>query len=93
MLSIPRTNLINLLKYDSLKVNHEYELVELVKKYFEIRKDIKSTEDPKISTRTEIWAALLPAEQNARTKVFTDEKAAKVKIEQEGFKIDTVNYQ
>jgi len=34
VLSIPRANLINLMNYDDLQIDSEYELVELVCKYF-----------------------------------------------------------
>jgi len=33
VLSIPRANLINLMNYDELQIDSEYELVELVTKY------------------------------------------------------------
>lgn len=91
VLSLPKVNLVNLLKYDSLQVDSEYELVELISKYFEKRKDIK--DEPKNVISAEIWNALSVNEQNARTKQWNDEKSNRVKIDLETHKNDAVNYQ
>lgn len=78
VLTLPSAFLVHLIRSDALNVQHEQLLVDLIKEFFEKRKDaaFRQPVDPQSTMRAEVWNLLTPAEQKARTDAVTKEKKA-----------------